>query len=99
MSPSEAEQALSISGYRFERPQQLLINDLEKFQSLLNKWQKVQNLVSRETLSQFWSRHVADSLQLLNYIPATAKHIVMVVSKNNSLLFVLTIRYIRRGTR
>jgi 16S rRNA (guanine527-N7)-methyltransferase len=32
---------------------------------LLRKWQRVQNLVSRETLDDLWTRHVADSLQLL----------------------------------
>lgn len=44
--------------------------DLESFSLLLEKWQRVQNLVSRETLGQFWSRHVADSLQLLPLLRA-----------------------------
>lgn len=40
-------------------------DELESFSFLLRKWQRVQNLVSRETLEDFWSRHVADSLQVL----------------------------------
>jgi 16S rRNA (guanine527-N7)-methyltransferase len=39
--------------------------DLESYAKLLTKWQAVQNLVSRETLSQVWTRHFADSLQVL----------------------------------
>ena len=41
--------------------------DLESFARLLAKWQRVQNLVSRET-DELWDRHVADSLQLLKFI-------------------------------
>lgn len=39
--------------------------DLEQFSAVLAKWQRVQNLVSRETLGELWTRHIADSLQLL----------------------------------
>jgi len=47
--------------------------DLESFARLLTKWQRVQNLVSRET-DELWERHVADSLQLLRYVgPSDAK--------------------------
>jgi len=41
---------------------------LDAFLALLTRWQKAQNLVSRETLPNFWERHAADSLQLLRYI-------------------------------
>jgi 16S rRNA (guanine527-N7)-methyltransferase len=41
--------------------------DLESFARLLAKWQRVQNLVSRET-GELWERHVADSLQLLKFL-------------------------------
>jgi len=44
--------------------------DLEIFADLLIKWQNVQNLVSRETLAQLWTRHIRDSLQLLHYLPS-----------------------------
>ena len=41
---------------------------LDVFLGLLTRWQKAQNLVSRETLPNFWQRHAADSLQLLKHI-------------------------------
>ena len=44
--------------------------DLESYANLLRKWQVVQNLVSRETLDQVWSRHFADSLQVLALLGA-----------------------------
>lgn len=47
------------------RPAADVAADLEAFHALLVKWQRVQNLVSRETLGEVWTRHVADSLQLL----------------------------------
>jgi 16S rRNA (guanine527-N7)-methyltransferase len=37
------------------------------YASLLTKWQKSQNLVSPLTLTHLWRRHMADSLQLLDY--------------------------------
>ena len=40
-------------------------SDLEHLVVLLRRWQRVQNLVSRETLGSVWTRHIADSLQLL----------------------------------
>lgn len=49
----------------FARPVDAVIADLEFYAQLLRKWQAVQNLVSRETLNQVWTRHFADSLQLL----------------------------------
>ncbi len=39
--------------------------DLEAYAGLLRRWQTVQNLVSRETLDSLWTRHFADSLQVL----------------------------------
>jgi 16S rRNA (guanine527-N7)-methyltransferase len=47
------------------RPVAAVAADLESFSALLNKWQRVQNLVSRETLAEVWQRHIADSLQIL----------------------------------
>lgn len=56
-----------------------IVNDVsretyEKFviyKELLIKWQKAINLVSRETLDDFYNRHLLDSLQLANYINET----------------------------
>jgi 16S rRNA (guanine527-N7)-methyltransferase len=42
---------------------------LEVFVELLRHWQTAHNLVSRGTLDAIWSRHVADSLQLVPYAP------------------------------
>jgi len=50
------------------RPAELVAADLESYAELLRKWQRIQNLVSRETLTELWSRHIADSLQALTKI-------------------------------
>ncbi|MGV8955339.1 MAG: 16S rRNA (guanine(527)-N(7))-methyltransferase RsmG [Cypionkella sp.] len=52
----------------FGRPVDEVLADLESYAQLLRKWQKVQNLVSRETLDAVWARHFADSLQVLKFI-------------------------------
>jgi 16S rRNA (guanine527-N7)-methyltransferase len=43
--------------------------DLERFVALLTEWQRVHNLVARGALDEVWTRHVADSLQLLRHAP------------------------------
>jgi 16S rRNA (guanine527-N7)-methyltransferase len=45
---------------------------LDKFATLLTQWQRRINLVAPSTLPQLWTRHIADSLQLLPHAP-TAK--------------------------
>ena len=57
----------SIEPYaaHFTRPMNEVAADLESYAQLLKKWQAVQNLVSRETLDEVWTRHFADSLQVL----------------------------------
>lgn len=52
----------------FARPIADVATDLESYAQLLRKWQAVQNLVSRETLDDVWSRHFADSLQVLRLL-------------------------------
>lgn len=42
---------------------------LELFVDLLLKWQQTTNLIAPSTLSNIWTRHVADSLQLLDLAP------------------------------
>ena len=49
----------------FQRPETAVRADLESFAALLRKWNAVQNLVSRETESALWERHIADSIQIL----------------------------------
>jgi 16S rRNA (guanine527-N7)-methyltransferase len=45
--------------------------DLESFAALLLKWNRAQNLVSRETVDQLWPRHISDSLQALKFLRPT----------------------------
>ena len=49
----------------FGRSIEEVLNDLEQFCVTLEKWQRMQNLVSRETLGAVWERHILDSLQIL----------------------------------
>ncbi len=42
---------------------------LAAYLDLLRKWQKRTNLVASSTLTHLWTRHVADSLQLLQLAP------------------------------
>ncbi|MHA6299504.1 16S rRNA (guanine(527)-N(7))-methyltransferase RsmG [Devosia sp. CAU 1758] len=57
--------AIAPYSAHFTRPLDAVGADLESYAKLLAKWQAVQNLVSRETLGQVWTRHFADSLQIL----------------------------------
>ncbi|MGV8853448.1 MAG: 16S rRNA (guanine(527)-N(7))-methyltransferase RsmG [Devosia sp.] len=60
--------ALMPYARHFARPIEDVGADLESYAALLRKWQTVQNLVSRETLDAVWSRHFADSLQVLKLL-------------------------------
>jgi 16S rRNA (guanine527-N7)-methyltransferase len=42
---------------------------LDLFVTLLGRWQRVTNLVSSASLGAVWTRHIADSLQLLSLAP------------------------------
>ncbi|WP_248305192.1 16S rRNA (guanine(527)-N(7))-methyltransferase RsmG [Devosia sp. 1566] len=54
----------------FSRSRAEVEADLQTYEGLLRRWQAVQNLVSRETLDQVWTRHFADSLQTLALVRA-----------------------------
>lgn len=43
--------------------------------SELKRWQKAVNLVAPTTLDDIWHRHLADSAQIVDYIPASAVHL------------------------
>jgi 16S rRNA (guanine527-N7)-methyltransferase len=43
---------------------------LDRYVALLGAWQAKTNLVAPSTLPQLWTRHVADSLQLLKLAPS-----------------------------
>lgn len=72
----EREDAVAPYAAYLERPAAEVAADLESYAQLLRKWQKVQNLVSRETLDAVWSRHFADSLQVLRQLRPTDRLIV-----------------------
>jgi 16S rRNA (guanine527-N7)-methyltransferase len=49
------------------------IDKLSTYEALLRQWQKTINLVAPSTLDTVWSRHFADSAQLLALAPPDAK--------------------------
>ena len=42
---------------------------LDRFVALLLQWQRTTNLIAPSTVPQLWTRHIADSLQLLDLAP------------------------------
>lgn len=45
------------------------VGPLEKYEELLRRWQKSMNLVGEGTLQNVWTRHFADSAQILEIFP------------------------------
>lgn len=41
---------------------------LSHYVAMIQKWNQAINLVSKSTIPQIWQRHIADSLQLTNYL-------------------------------
>lgn len=66
MTPTAEELSLLDQIYPVSRE---TIRELAAFGELLALWQRKTNLVAPSTLPQFWSRHVADSLQCLALKP------------------------------
>jgi 16S rRNA (guanine527-N7)-methyltransferase len=48
---------------------------LDRYVALLREWQPKTNLVAPSTVSSIWTRHVADSLQLLELAPSAKRWI------------------------
>ena len=46
---------------------------LDRYVDLLQEWQAKTNLIAPSTLPQLWTRHIADSLQLLDLAPAAKR--------------------------
>lgn len=46
---------------------------LDLYVAQLTRWQSIKNLVGPSTLSEVWSRHIADSLQLLALAPEATR--------------------------
>lgn len=47
---------------------------LRSFVALLTKWNPAINLVSVSSMAEVWTRHIADSAQLLQHAPAEINH-------------------------
>ncbi|MBN9309490.1 16S rRNA (guanine(527)-N(7))-methyltransferase RsmG [Devosia sp.] len=62
---------ISLYAPYFARPEPEVRRDLESFSALLRKWNAVQNLVSRETETALWERHIVDSIQILPLLRRT----------------------------
>jgi 16S rRNA (guanine527-N7)-methyltransferase len=62
-----------IDSYNVSRETSQKIAD---FIALLQKWNEKMNLVSKNSLSEVWVRHVLDSMQLIKHINPTDKTIV-----------------------
>jgi 16S rRNA (guanine527-N7)-methyltransferase len=73
VSPEALAAAAPYAAY-LSRDLETVAGDLDRYAALLRKWQAAQNLVSRETLTSLWTRHVADSLQLLKLLTPVDRH-------------------------
>lgn len=60
MSGHPSAEDLNVSRETFER--------LEQFASILKKWNPKINLVSRTSLRDLWTRHIADSIQVFRAV-------------------------------
>jgi len=70
--PADRAQALALFGEIVSRETEAR---LDQFVALLIRRQKTLNLVAASTLPQIWTRHIADSLQLLALAPTARKWI------------------------
>ena len=66
--PDDRRQALDLLGVSRETEQRLsaLVDELRR-------WQAVKNLIGPGTLDRIWTRHVADSAQLIDHAPDAAR--------------------------
>jgi 16S rRNA (guanine527-N7)-methyltransferase len=62
--PSDKEEALKLTPVSRETEQRL-----DAYVNLLLQWQATTNLVAPSTLAHLWTRHIADSLQILDLVP------------------------------
>ncbi|MBR0692477.1 16S rRNA (guanine(527)-N(7))-methyltransferase RsmG [Bradyrhizobium lablabi] len=63
--PADKAAALALTPVRNETEARL-----ERYVALLLEWQAKTNLVAPSTLPNLWTRHISDSLQLLNHAPS-----------------------------
>ena len=69
---SDRKKAIALLHDSREIPSDVM-DRLDRFVAALLQWQATTNLVAPSTLPELWTRHVADSLQLLPLVP-NAKH-------------------------
>ena len=74
MSPEA--RAIEPFAPHFSRPLAAVLADLTAFAVLLRRWNASQNLVSRGTLDKLWSRHIADSLEVLPLLEESDENLV-----------------------
>jgi 16S rRNA (guanine527-N7)-methyltransferase len=70
--PADRAQALALI-----QPDAQLERRLDIYVDLLSRWRKITNLISEATFHQVWTRHIADSAQLLNYAPGSRRWVDM----------------------
>ncbi len=70
--PSSAEAGMLAGIYPVSRE---TVERLETYRRLLEEWQRKTNLVAPNTVAQFWSRHVADSLQVKSLKPEARRFV------------------------
>lgn len=70
-SPGDAAGALAAAGIGPVSRETL--ERLGRFVALLRDWQRIKNLVGPSALAEVWSRHVADSAQLLAVAPGAKR--------------------------
>jgi 16S rRNA (guanine527-N7)-methyltransferase len=68
MKDSDQERAL-----RLAPPLAAIRDELILYENLLRKWQRKINLVGASTLEAVWTRHFADSAQVLDFAPLAAQ--------------------------
>jgi 16S rRNA (guanine527-N7)-methyltransferase len=71
VNPDDRAAALRMVGVSHET-----VVALDAFVELFLRWQKAVQLVSPSSLPKLWTRHIADSLQLVRHIPEGTKTVV-----------------------
>src|SRR5262249_56933551 len=64
VEPADRERALALTPVSRET-----LERLDRFVALLLAWQRTTSLIAPSTVTHLWTRHVADSLQLLDLAP------------------------------
>ena len=64
VEPADRDRALELTPVSRET-----LERLGRFVALLLAWQRTTNLIAPSTVSHLWTRHIADSLQLLDLAP------------------------------